>query len=179
MIGGAATLVRSPAQACGRPDFEPRQLAISPLPHRLRLGQLRRFVGLWFPLFWRSSLRRKGELQSGPSQGLALGGASPYDEIMTRSGPVRPAPRFQGRKGLRLDPWEQLRLVSILKTGAVLGSVLAVAGALTWFGFFLNYQQRPPLSQRAFVPEWTCYSKYEGGYCLRTGPPPPPAPWEK
>ena len=98
---------------------------------------------------------------------------------MTRSEPVRPAPRSPGHKGLRLDSWEQLRLVSILKTGAVLGSVLAVAAALSWLDYFLNFHPRPPLSQRAFVPEWTCYSKYDGGYCLRTGPPPPPAPWDK
>ncbi len=81
---------------------------------------------------------------------------------MTRSEPVRPAPRSPGHKGLRLDSWEQLRLVSILKTGAVLGSVLAVAAALSWLDYFLNFHPRPPLSQRAFVPEWTCYSKYDG-----------------
>ena len=99
---------------------------------------------------------------------------------MSRSDPVGVATKSQGRRGMRLDPWEQMRLFSILRTAAVLSSVLAVAAALSWLEYFLNYQLvQPPQSQRAFVPEWTCYSKYDGGYCLRTGPPPPPAPWDK
>ena len=98
---------------------------------------------------------------------------------MIRSDPIRPATRSLGRKGLRLDPWEQMRLVSILKTSAVLGGVLVFAAALAWLEYFLAYHPRPPRSQRAFVAEWTCYSKYDGGYCQRTGPPPPPAPWDK
>lgn len=42
--------------------------------------------------------------------------------------------------------------------------------------FLADYQRKHPFppSERLFVPEWTCYSKYQGGYCERTGPPPRP-----
>ncbi len=39
-------------------------------------------------------------------------------------------------------------------------------------------RHRPPPSQRIFIPrEWTCYSKYRGGLCERTGGIGPNGPW--
>ena len=51
-------------------------------------------------------------------------------------------------------------------------AVIAALGLMLVLGNWLDRFKPHGNEKPAFTPEWTCHSRYNGGYCERTGPRP-------
>jgi len=72
-----------------------------------------------------------------------------------------------------------LKLIRPTLSETLLPFAMVIVGgiAVLAFGAWLKNIQPPP-DKRVFIPrEWSCRSKYEGGYCERTGGYGPKGPW--